>query len=75
VAHLGDADDVLITVPEVRVLLWQIHWHQLPPVELVLNWNRWRRHASPSHGAAIINAAPGRNELNTIVLLSPGAIS
>jgi len=33
-----------LTVPEVRVLLWQLLWHQLPPVKLVLNWSRWRRH-------------------------------
>jgi hypothetical protein len=30
-------------VPEVRVLLWQLVWHEVPPAALVLHWSRWRR--------------------------------
>ena len=29
-----------LTVLEVRVLLWQLVWHELPPAELVLGWGR-----------------------------------
>lgn len=32
-----------LTVPEVRVLLGQLVWHQVPPAEFVLDWSRWRR--------------------------------
>jgi hypothetical protein len=30
-------------VPEVRVLLWQLVWRQVPPAAFVLDWSRWRR--------------------------------
>ena len=32
-----------LTVPEVRVLVWQLVWHEVPPTDFVLNWSRWRR--------------------------------
>ena len=31
-----------LTVPEVRVLLWQIVWHEVPSADLVLHWSHWR---------------------------------
>jgi hypothetical protein len=34
---------ILLTVPELRVPLWQLVWHELMPAELVLDWSRWRR--------------------------------
>ena len=32
-----------LTVPEVRVLLRQLVWHEVPPTDLVLHWSHWRR--------------------------------
>ena len=39
-----------LTVPEARVLLWQLVWHKLPPAEFVLDWGHWQR---PHHSAAL----------------------
>jgi hypothetical protein len=32
-----------LTVPEVRRLLWRLVLKQLPTIEEVLGWSRWRR--------------------------------
>ena len=32
-----------LTVPEVRVLLWHLLWHEVPPISVVLHWSGWRR--------------------------------
>jgi hypothetical protein len=32
-----------LTVPEVRRLLWQLVWAEVPLPDRVLHWSRWRR--------------------------------
>ena len=42
-----------MTVPEVRVLLFELVWKRLSPAERVLAWSEWRRahqqHAKECH--------------------------
>jgi hypothetical protein len=35
---------IALTVPEIRKLLWQIVWPQMPCVVAVIAWSLWRRH-------------------------------
>jgi hypothetical protein len=42
-ARASEAGLSPLTLPEVRVLLWQIVWHEVPAEEFVLHWSVWRR--------------------------------